>query len=65
MKRINLIILATTLSVISFAQEKKVDISINKDSGGGNWYASPWVWIVGIAVFVLLLVALLRGRSSD
>lgn len=30
-----------------------------------NWYASPWVWVIGIAVFVLLLVALLRGGRSD
>lgn len=32
-----------------------------------TWYTSPWVWIVGAAVFILLLVALLsnRGGSSD
>ena len=30
-----------------------------------NWYTSPWVWVIGIAVFVLLLVALLRGGGSD
>lgn len=29
-----------------------------------NWYASPWVWIVGAALFILLLVALTRGGSS-
>jgi hypothetical protein len=29
-----------------------------------NWYAQPWVWIVGGAVLLLLLVALLRGGSS-
>jgi|SRR5690606_3116412 len=26
-----------------------------------NWYAQPWVWIVGGLVFILLLVALVRG----
>ncbi|MEJ7675858.1 MAG: hypothetical protein WKF59_24950 [Chitinophagaceae bacterium] len=30
----------------------------------GDWYAQPWVWIVGGAVFLLLLVALLRGNSN-
>lgn len=30
-----------------------------------NWFASPWVWVVGAAVFILLLVALLRGGSSS
>jgi len=29
-----------------------------------NWYAQPWVWIVGGAVFILLLVALVRGSKS-
>jgi hypothetical protein len=33
-----------------------------------NWYASPWVWVIGAALFILLLVALLggsRGRASS
>lgn len=32
-----------------------------------EWYTQPWVWIVGAAVFILLLVALLkssRGRDT-
>ncbi|MEO6328355.1 MAG: hypothetical protein ABIO55_05465 [Ginsengibacter sp.] len=39
-----------------------VNVKITKDDG--NWYAQPWVWIVGGAVFLLLLVALLRGNSN-
>lgn len=52
------------LSIVVLAQEKgaDIDVDINKDSGG-NWYAQPWVWIVGVAVFILLLVALLRGNK--
>jgi ABC-type Fe3+ transport system permease subunit len=30
-----------------------------------NWYAQPWVWVVGGAVLILLLVALLRGNSRS
>ena len=30
-----------------------------------DWYAQPWVWIVGAAVLIIVLVALLRGSSSD
>lgn len=30
-----------------------------------TWYTSPIVWIVGAAVFILLLVALLRGGSNS
>lgn len=58
-------IVTTFLSIAALAQEKGTDVNvdINKDGGGGNWYAQPWVWIVGVAVFILLLVALLRGNK--
>ncbi len=53
------------VQTIAFAQDKKVDVNIGTNSGGGsNWYAQPWVWIVGGAVFLLLLVALMRGNSN-
>ncbi|HEX6914485.1 MAG TPA: hypothetical protein VF145_04560 [Chitinophagaceae bacterium] len=52
------------VSVVSYAQDtKKVDVNINSDGGGGNFFASPWVWIIGVAVFILLLVALMRGGA--
>ena len=53
-------------SMALLAQEtKKVDVDINTNKGD-NWYASPWVWIIGAAVFILLLVALTRGgRRTD
>ena len=61
------IIILSLSSVASFAQDKGADISVNvnKGGGGGNWYAQPWVWIVGGAVFLLLLVALLRGGNNN
>jgi hypothetical protein len=68
MKTIMSTISAICVSILSFAQEKtaEVDINLNKD-GGSNWYASPIVWVVGAAVFILLLVAILRGggRRAD
>lgn len=61
--RISLFLSALFLSAVSFAQDAaKLDVDVNTDSGGG-FFASPWVWVVGIAVFILLLVALLRGGS--
>jgi len=30
-----------------------------------TWYAQPWVWIVGAAVFILLLVALVGGSKRN
>ena len=53
------------LSVAAFAQDKGTDINVDINKGnGGNWYTQPWVWIIGGAVFILLLVALLRGNRS-
>ena len=51
------------LSVIAFAQDKGIDIDINVKKEH-EWYRQPWVWVVGGAVFLLLLVALLRNNSS-
>jgi cell division protein FtsW (lipid II flippase) len=52
------------LTFVTFAQEKSVDVNVNikKD----NFWDKPWVWVVGAAVFILLLVAILRagGRKN-
>jgi hypothetical protein len=64
--RLTFFILSLFISLSIIAQDKGADINVDINKGGGNsnWYASPWVWIVGAAVFILLLVALLRGNSS-
>lgn len=56
--------MAFLFSLAAIAQEKKLDVDIDVDKGNDNWYTQPWVWIVGAAVFILLLVALLRGSNS-
>ncbi|MBD0289225.1 MAG: hypothetical protein M3342_12530 [Bacteroidota bacterium] len=63
--RLAVFFLSVLLSVAVAAQEKatEIDVNINK-GGGGGWYTQPWVWVVGAALFILLLVALLRGNSS-
>lgn len=54
------LMLTLIIPLINFAQDKKIDIDINKKDSS-QWYTQSWVWIVGAAVFILLLVALLRG----
>jgi len=60
-------------ATVLFAQEGggsgDASVSISKTTtttttASEDWYTSPWVWIVGAAVFILLLVALVRGGSS-
>jgi len=60
--RITTIVFLSFCSFLSFAQGGvDIDVNIKKES---EWYQQPWVWIVGGAVFILLLVALLRGGGS-
>lgn len=49
---------------VLFAQDKGVDIEIGvkKDN---VWYQQPWAWVLGAAVFILLLVALLRSGKKE
>lgn len=62
MKKIQLTLLAAISSFFALAQDAKVDIDLNKGGGASSF---PWIWVIGGAVFILLLVALLRGRSAD
>lgn len=42
------------------------DVNVDINSDGGGFFTNPIVWVVGAAVFILLLVALLRGgKKSD
>ena len=56
----------TFMSAVAWAQDKglDIDVDVNGDKGGG-WYQNPIVWVIGGAVFILLLVALLRSGKSD
>ena len=68
MKKILLALYAVFFSaVVALAQEGETkEINVDVNTKGGDWYTSPWVWVVGAAVFILLLVALTRGgRRAD
>jgi hypothetical protein len=51
------------MAVLAFAQDKGIDVDINVKKEH-EWYQQPWVWVVGGAVFILLLVALLRSGGA-
>lgn len=56
--------LSMLFSLVSFAQDKKIDVTIGTEKED-NFFAQPWVWIVGAAVFVLLLVAILKSGNKS
>ena len=56
-----LVMMLTMLPV--YAQDGGLDIDVDIDKK--EWYEQPWAWIVGAAVFILLLVAILRGGRKS
>ena len=70
MKKLYASLMFVFFNALAFAQDgdgKSLDVNITTDKGGDNWYASPLVWVIGAAIFILLLVAILRGggRKAD
>jgi len=61
MKKISLWAMASLASFLCFAQEKSTDVNININKEDGSFWSKPWVWVVGAAIFILLLVAISRG----
>ncbi|MEP6793209.1 MAG: hypothetical protein ABJB16_02700 [Saprospiraceae bacterium] len=51
------------ISTVIRAQDKGIDIKVDLDKHG-DWYQNPVVWVIGGAVFILLLVALLRSSKK-
>ena len=52
------------LSLATYAQEKGIDVDINVKKNN-EWYQQPWVWVVGAAVFILLLAAILKSNKTS
>jgi hypothetical protein len=61
-KSLLLIVLLFSQSLL-WAQDKTVDVNLNVDKGGSDWYAQPWLLVLGGAVFIIIIVALLRGKK--
>jgi hypothetical protein len=62
-KQTGFLLIVTSFSFQSWAQDKGVGVEITVNKKNSEWYMQPWVWVAGGAVFILILVALLRGRG--
>jgi len=58
-----LAIFFTCMQVVLWAQDQTVTTKTTETTTT-QWYSSPWVWVAGGAVFIIILVALMRGNSS-
>ena len=63
-KKVSLLFTSLILSLLAFSQDKKIDVSIGTKSDSSNVFMQPWVWVIGGALFILLLVALLRNKNN-
>lgn len=62
-----LVFLLSITSFITWAQDSTVSATTttaSSTSEAQTWYAEPWVWVVGGAILILLIIALTRGNSS-
>jgi hypothetical protein len=53
------------LTTVSHAQDQGIDVDVDLDGNDPAWYSNPIVWVIGVAVFILLLVALMRSGNKD
>ena len=61
--KIFLAIFFTCIQAVLWAQDQTVTTKTTETTST-QWYSSPWVWVAGGAVFIIILVALMRGNSS-
>ena len=70
-KAIVTVLMLTFVQALAFAQDSTGGGSSSSSSTTSTttttetWYTQPWVWIVGGAVLLLLIVALMRGNSNS
>ena len=68
LKQSVLLVLLAMGQFIVLAQDSTSNITTSTTSTSTTeqtWYTQPWVWIVGGAALLLLIVALVRGSNSD
>jgi len=68
-KNILFVFLLSLMSTFLWAQDStgssnKVTTTETTTTTTTEWYTQPWVWIVGGAVLLIIIVALVRGNSS-
>lgn len=65
-KTLALFVFGLLSSAVAVAQEEgaALDINVNTNNGGA-FYTQIWFWVVLGLVFILLLVALLKGGGGN
>ncbi|MDQ3279234.1 MAG: hypothetical protein M3Q06_12975 [Bacteroidota bacterium] len=64
MNRPLFLLLAVMVSATTRAQDESSPTEITIESINDKWYASPWVWVAGAALIIVLLVVLSQGKEN-
>jgi hypothetical protein len=64
MKQLFGILILLMAQTVAWAQDS-ISTTTTTTRTSETWYMSPWVWVAGGLVFILLLAAILRGGSSN
>lgn len=64
MKKLLLSFFLILSTAVLIAQESTADPEITMDATNDVWYASPWVWVAGAALVIVLLVLLSKGKDA-
>lgn len=48
----------------TWAQQRGVDIEIDANGNNAPWYGAWWVWVVGIGLFAIIIVAIISAGKK-
>ncbi|HTN68679.1 MAG TPA: hypothetical protein VLZ33_04370 [Dysgonamonadaceae bacterium] len=63
-KYISLVVLGLLSTLFTLAQDEAPGLEVDIDSNVGAFYTQIWFWVIIGLVFLLLLIALLRGDGK-
>jgi hypothetical protein len=60
----SLFIIVFLFSISSWAKERGIAINISPGKEDSLWNYLPWIWVIGGAIFILFLVAMIRTHQK-
>lgn len=51
-------------SISAWAQDVPEKVDVDIETQESLWYSQPWVWVVGVALFIIVIVAITRSGSG-
>ena len=59
-----LITIPLSLKLAAQSVPDKVEVDINA-GGETAWYGQPWIWAIGVAIFIIIIVAITRNGNKN